>query len=111
MREKYDHLVSLVSQMRLKQKEFLKTRDANVLRESKALESKVDKEVEEYVEEQRGRSLFEDQPMNHAEEIRQSSDEELVQIIGKLQDIAAACPECHKKTGVERLRLWLSQKA
>lgn len=106
-----DTFYGLVSQMRAKQKEYFKTRNANTLHESMKLETEVDKALIQYEEDKKGRSLFEDQPMTHAEEQRQSTDEELVQIIGKLMDNAAACPECHRKTGIERLRLWMSQRA
>lgn len=49
--------------------------------------------------------------ITHADAIRHMTDEELVSEISRLQDIAAACPSCHQKTGVERLRLYLSTRA
>jgi len=47
----------------------------------------------------------------NADAIRHMTDEELVAEISRLQDIAAACPDCHRKAGVERLRLYLSTRA
>ena len=49
--------------------------------------------------------------ITNADAIRHMTDEELVAEISRLQDIAAACPDCHRKTGVERLRLYLSSRA
>ena len=49
--------------------------------------------------------------ITNADAIRHMTDEELVAEISRLQDIAAACPDCHRKTGVERLRLYLSTRA
>lgn len=49
----------LVNQMREKQKEFFKTRNANVLVESKELEKQVDKELQEYFDLKFGNKLFE----------------------------------------------------
>ena len=49
--------------------------------------------------------------ITNADLIRKMTDEELVAEISRLQDIAAACPDCHRKTGVERLRLYLSSRA
>ena len=44
----------------------------------------------------------------NADEIRSATDEQLVEIIGRLMGNAAACPDCFRKNGIERLRLWLS---
>lgn len=46
----------------------------------------------------------------HADAIRKMTDEQLHAEILRLQDIAAACPECHRKTGAERLRMYLSTR-
>ena len=47
----------------------------------------------------------------NADAIRDMDDEQLLTEISRLQDIAAACPSCHKKHGVERLRLYLTTRA
>ena len=47
--------VNLVRGMRAKQKEFYKTRDWNVLHDSKNMEGLVDKAIEQYDEEQAGK--------------------------------------------------------
>ena len=47
----------------------------------------------------------------NADAIRQMTDEEMIVEISRLQDIAAACPSCHQKHGVERLRLYLTARA
>ena len=47
----------------------------------------------------------------NADALRQMNDEELLAEILRLQDIAAACPSCHKKHGAERLWLYLTTKA
>jgi len=55
-------LVNLVRNMRSKQKEYFRTRDYNVLMESKAAEGFVDKYIKNFDEKEKcGRELF-DQP-------------------------------------------------
>ena len=49
----------LVGQMRNKQSEYFRTRDVNVLAESKALEKQVDKELQDYEDAKYGGKLFE----------------------------------------------------
>lgn len=48
--------------------------------------------------------------MTNAEKIRQMTDEELAEIIYKLQDNAVACPDCFRKNGKQRLELWLKTR-
>lgn len=47
-----------VQEMRKKQKEYFRTRDANVLNESKNLERQVDKMAEELQSRRKGEMLF-----------------------------------------------------
>ena len=47
-----------VQEMRKKQKEYFRTRDANVLNESKILERQVDKMAEELQSRRKGEMLF-----------------------------------------------------
>ena len=47
-----------VQELRKKQKEYFRTRDANVLQESKELERKVDKMADELQSRRRGEMLF-----------------------------------------------------
>ena len=44
----------------------------------------------------------------NADRIRSMNDQELFEILYKLQDQAAACPDCFKRTGKTRLKIWLS---
>ena len=44
----------------------------------------------------------------NADRLRSASDEEIFKIIYRLMDQAAACPECFKRTGKQRLKIWLS---
>lgn len=48
----------LVQDMRKAQKEYFKTRDANVLNKARDLESKVDKALKDIEEKEMGGSLF-----------------------------------------------------
>lgn len=45
--------------------------------------------------------------MNHAEELRKMSDDELVEAIYQLMSNAVSCPTCFYKSGKERLELWM----
>ena len=49
--------------------------------------------------------------MTNADRIRQMTDEELCEEIFRLMDNAVACPECFKKSGKERLKLYLKTRA
>ena len=49
--------------------------------------------------------------MTNAERIRKMTDEELLEEIYRLMDNAVACPECFRKSGKERLRLYLRMKS
>lgn len=53
-----EEFYNLVAQMRSKQQEYFKTRNANVLIESKELEKKVDREIQDYYESKNGGKLF-----------------------------------------------------
>lgn len=53
-----DEFYELVGEMRAKQKEYFKTRDANILQESKELERKVDKELSDFEDLKYGGKLF-----------------------------------------------------
>ena len=54
---------------------------------------------------------WEERIYTNADALRHMTDEELHAEILRLQDIAAACPDCHRKTGAERLRTYLSMRA
>ena len=56
--DKNEEFFKLVSDMRTSQKEYFKTRDANVLNESKRLEKLVDKALQEHEEDKFGGRLF-----------------------------------------------------
>lgn len=58
MEKKLWEFLELVQEMRKKQKEFFRTRDANVLNESKELEKQVDGKIESLQEDRLGGSLF-----------------------------------------------------
>jgi len=47
----------------------------------------------------------------NADKIRSMTDEELLEEIYRLEDNAVACPECFRKSGKERLKLYLESKA
>ena len=53
-----DDFYELVKQMRETQKLYFKTRDANVLNESRRLEKEVDKAIKEHDEDKFGGKLF-----------------------------------------------------
>ena len=44
----------------------------------------------------------------NADKIRSMNDEDLFETLYKLQGQAAACPDCFKRTGKMRLKIWLS---
>ena len=48
--------------------------------------------------------------MTNADRIRHMTDEELVEEIYKLQGNAAACPDCFRRNGKERLEYYLSRQ-
>ena len=50
--------MELVKEMRSAQKEYFRTRDANVLNRSKDLEKKVDRAIDNAEEEEKGGTLF-----------------------------------------------------
>lgn len=54
----WEEFAKKVERMRSLQKEFFKTRDANVLKESKTAEREVDKALLDIEEEKKGLSLF-----------------------------------------------------
>lgn len=53
-----EEFYNLVAEMRAKQKEYFRTRDANVLNEAKDLEKRVDKAIRDHEEEKLGGKLF-----------------------------------------------------
>lgn len=53
-----DEFYDLVKEMRATQKEYFRTRDANVLNKSKELERAVDKTIRDREEDKTGGSLF-----------------------------------------------------
>ena len=55
---KTEEFYKLVEDMRTAQKKYFKTRDANVLQESKNLERAVDKAITEHEEAKHGATLF-----------------------------------------------------
>ena len=55
---KLTEFAEIVERMRSLQKQYFKTRDANVLRESKTAEREVDKALLDIEEEKKGLSLF-----------------------------------------------------
>ena len=55
---KENDFYNIVAEMRAKQKEFFRTRDANALNESKRLERLVDKAILDHEEDLQGAMLF-----------------------------------------------------
>ena len=53
-----DEFYKLVEEMRNVQKEYFRTRDANILNESKRLEKAVDNAIKEHEEDKFGMKLF-----------------------------------------------------
>lgn len=47
----------------------------------------------------------------NADKLRQMTDGQLLEEIYRLMDNAVACPECFRKSGKERLELWLKMRA
>ncbi len=48
--------------------------------------------------------------MTNADRIRQMTNEELLEEIYRLQGNAVACPDCYRKNGKQRLRIYLDLK-
>ena len=48
--------------------------------------------------------------MTNADRVRKMTDEELEELIYQFMGNAAACPDCFRKNGKERLQMWLAME-
>lgn len=53
---------------------------------------------------------FEDRPRTNMDRVREMEDEELIRTFLNFMGNAAACPDCFRRNGEDRVRWWMAYK-